>query len=130
MSAMNPKILLVDDETDIRMLFRLALQNAGFSVKEASDGLEAIGQLQVEEFDGVVIDISMPRLDGVSAIETFRLMRHGKDVPVIVMTALSDPQIRKSALEKGAVAYLVKPLTPDVLIDTLRHHVVDKAPGS
>ena len=127
MSATTPKILLVDDETDIRMLFRLALQNAGFSVKEASDGLEAIGQLQVEEFDGVVIDISMPRLDGVSAISTFKSMRHGRDVPVIVMTALSDPVIKKKAFDQGAVAYLVKPLAPDDLVQALHQHVVNKA---
>jgi CheY-like chemotaxis protein len=126
MNGNSPKILLVDDETDIRMLFRLALQNAGFTVKEASDGLEAIGQLQVEEFDGVVLDISMPRLDGVSAIDTFKIMRHGRNVPVIIMTALSDPQLKQRALDKGAVAYLVKPIAPDELVQTLHQHVVNK----
>jgi CheY-like chemotaxis protein len=126
MSAMNPKILLVDDETDIRMLFRLALQNAGFAVKEASDGLEAIGQLQVEEFDAVVLDISMPRLDGVAAIETFKTMRHGRDVPVIVMTALSDQRLKQKAFEKGAVAYLVKPIVPDELVSVLHQQLGNK----
>lgn len=120
---MSSKILLVDDETDIRMLFRLALQNAGYFVKEAADGLEAIGMVQVEAFDAVVLDISMPRLDGVSAIDTFRVMRNGKTVPIIVMTALSDAEIKRRAFEKGAVDFLVKPVSPNELIETLRRHI-------
>lgn len=121
---MSAKILLVDDENDIRMLFRLALQNAGYIVKEAADGLEAIGMVQVEAFDAVVLDISMPRLDGVSAIETFRSMRNGQTVPVIVITALSDAEIKRRAFEKGAVDFLVKPISPVDLIEALKRHVV------
>ncbi|MDF2440919.1 MAG: two-component system, chemotaxis family, chemotaxis protein CheY [Abditibacteriota bacterium] len=121
---MSAKILLVDDENDIRMLFRLALQNAGYVVKEAADGLEAIGMIQVEVFDAVVLDISMPRLDGVSAIDTFRVMRNGQTVPIIVMTALSDAEVKRRAFEKGAVDFLVKPISPTDLVETLRRHIV------
>lgn len=118
-----PKILLVEDDYDLRMLFRLALTDAGFNVKEASDGLEAIGFVQMEEFDAVVLDISMPRIDGCSALGTFRMMRNGRSIPVIVVTALSDPEVERRAFEAGAAAYLQKPITADVVIDTVRHHL-------
>lgn len=119
---MGPKVLLAEDDADLRMLFRIALQDAGFTVREASDGLEAIGLVQVEEFDAVVLDISMPRIDGCAALSTFRRMKNGEEVPVIVVTALSDPELKKRTMESGAVAYLEKPLSPDVIVDTIRQH--------
>lgn len=127
---MGPKILLVEDDMDLRMLFRLALTGAGFDVKEAADGLEAIGLVQIEEFDGVVLDISMPRIDGCSALGTFRMMRNGRTTPVIVVTALSDPDIEKRVFEAGAVAFLQKPITADVVVDTVRQHVATTQPAT
>ena len=120
---MGPKVLLVEDDMDLRMLFRISLQNAGFDVKEAADGLEAIGMVQIEEFDAVVLDISMPRIDGCSALGTFRMMRNGREIPVIVVTALSDAETEKRAYEAGASAYLQKPIAPDTIVDTVRQHL-------
>ncbi len=121
---LNPRVLLVEDDSDIRMLFRLALTDAGFVVKEAVDGLEAIGLVQVEEFDAILLDLSMPRIDGVSALDTFKIMRHGQTVPIIAVTALDDPAVEKRALEAGAVAFLRKPVTPQKVVDTVREHLL------
>lgn len=121
---LNPRVLLVEDDSDIRMLFRLALTDAGFVVKEAVDGLEAIGLVQVEEFDAILLDLSMPRIDGVSALDTFKIMRNGQTVPIIAVTALDDPAIEKRALEAGAVAFLRKPVTPQKVVDTVREHLL------
>ncbi len=121
---LNPRVLLVEDDSDIRMLFRLALTDAGFIVKEAVDGLEAIGLVQVEEFDAILLDLSMPRIDGVSALDTFKIMRHGQTVPIIAVTALDDPAIEQRALEAGAVAFLRKPVTPQKVVDTVREHLL------
>jgi len=122
--VLNPRVLLVEDDSDIRMLFRLALTDAGFVVKEAVDGLEAIGLVQVEEFDAILLDLSMPRIDGVSALDTFKIMRHGQTVPIIAVTALDDPAVEKRALEAGAVAFLRKPVTPQKVVDTVREHLL------
>lgn len=119
----GPKVLLAEDDADLRTLFRIALQQAGFSVREAGDGLEAIGLVQIEAFDAVVLDISMPRIDGCSALSTFRRLRNGEDVPVVVVTALIDPAIRQRALDSGAVEFLEKPIAPDDLVEAVRRHV-------
>lgn len=121
---MKPSILFAEDDADIRILFCLAMRDAGFAVKEASDGLEAIAALQVEEFDAIVLDLSMPRIDGVAALDTFRVMRNGQRVPVIVVTALDDPAVEKRAMDGGAAAFLRKPVTPQQVVETVRQHLL------
>jgi len=122
------KVLLVEDDPDMRLLFRLVLQNAGYAVKEAADGLQAIGMLQIEEFDAVVLDICMPRIDGCSALDTFKLMRHGRDTPVIAITALDDPALENRVYEAGAVAFLRKPLAPTQIVEAVRNAASAAAP--
>ncbi|HEX8236679.1 MAG TPA: response regulator [Abditibacteriaceae bacterium] len=120
---MKPRVLLVEDDADIRVLFGLAFREAGFSVQEATDGLEAIAALQLDIFDAIVLDLSMPRVDGVSALDTFKIMRNGADVPVITVTALDDPAIEKRALEGGAAVFLRKPVTPQQIVDAVREQI-------
>jgi two-component system response regulator MprA len=117
---MKPRVLLVEDDADIRVLFGLALREAGFMVGEASDGLEAIAALQADEFDAIVLDLSMPRIDGVSALDTFKIMRNGERVPVIAVTALDDPEVEKRTMESGAAIFLRKPVTPQQVIEAVR----------
>ncbi|MDQ3814650.1 MAG: response regulator [Armatimonadota bacterium] len=120
------KILLVEDDPDMRLLFRLILQNAGYAVKEAADGLQAIGMLQVEEFDAVMLDICMPRIDGCSALDTFKMMRHGQCTPVITITALDDPTLESRVYESGAFAFLRKPVAPSMMIETVRNAIAER----
>jgi DNA-binding response OmpR family regulator len=120
---MKPRVLLVEDDADIRVLFGMAFREAGFSVQEATDGLEAIAALQLDTFDAIILDLSMPRVDGVSALDTFKVMRNGADVPVITVTALDDPAIKKRALESGAAVFLRKPVTPQQLVDAVREQI-------
>jgi DNA-binding response OmpR family regulator len=120
---MKPRVLLVEDDADIRVLFGMAFREAGFSVQEATDGLEAIAALQLDTFDAIILDLSMPRVDGVSALDTFKVMRNGADVPVITVTALDDPAIKKRALESGAAVFLRKPVTLQQLVDAVREQI-------
>lgn len=117
------RVLLVEDDPDIRRMFDLSLQDAGFEVKQARDGLEAIAMLQLESFDAIVLDLSMPRVDGMSALDTFQLMPHGLGIPIIAVTALDDPSVKQRALEAGAVEFLRKPLPPQRIIDALNKHI-------
>jgi CheY-like chemotaxis protein len=119
------KILLVDDDSEIRRYFKMALEGAGFHVTEAQDGLSAIATLQNLHFDAIVLDLSMPRVDGVAALDTFKIMRNGVRVPVITATAFGDEAIEQRALESGAAAFLRKPVPADVLVETVQRCITE-----
>ena len=127
---MGPRILLVEDDSDLRGLFRLALETSGFQVREAADGLQAIGMVQIEEFDLVILDIAMPNIDGCAAIETFKRIRNARAMPIIVVTALNDPKLQERVYNAGAVAFINKPLTPVELVDYVRQYAAPIAIGS
>lgn len=117
------RILLVEDDPGIRTMFRMALSGAGYLVREAVDGLDAIGALQTEAFDMVVTDLSMPRVDGVSALDTFSMMPNGQNIPIIAVSAVDDPEVEQRALDSGAVVFLHKPLTARELLDEVKRHL-------
>lgn len=117
------RVLLIEDDDDIRRVFGLALVKEGFVVTEANDGLEALDIVQTEEFDALVLDLSMPRVDGVAMLDTFRTMPSGKKVPIIVVTALDDPAIEQRTMEAGATAFLRKPILPTKVASTVRRHL-------
>ena len=117
------RILLVEDDPDIRTVFRVALMSAGYAVREVVDGLDAIGALQAEAFDMIITDLSMPRVDGVSALDTFALMPNGQNIPIIAVSAVDDPAVEQRTLDSGAVVFLHKPLTARELIDEVRKYL-------
>jgi CheY-like chemotaxis protein len=118
-----PKVLLVEDDADIRKVFRFALMSEGFAVTEASDGLEALHIVQGEEFDAVVLDLSMPRMDGASMLDRFRTMAGGKQVPIVIVSALDDPAVEERMMQIGATAFLRKPILPAKVASTVRRHL-------
>jgi two-component system chemotaxis response regulator CheY len=120
---MSHKILLVEDAEDTRAVFRLGLELEGFQVVEAADGLEMISILQIEEVSAMVVDISMPRIDGISAIRTVKAMPRHRNAVVIVVTALLDPDVQARAYEAGAVEVLSKPIAPPRIVETLRKYL-------
>lgn len=123
-------ILTVEDSPNIRRLIAYNLQRAGFKVLEAGDGKEAVRLLQKTVPDLVVLDIRMPEMDGFQLLELMRRYPKAAAIPVVMMTALSQPEDVDRALRLGVVDYLVKPLDPAVLIakvkEALTHHL---APG-
>ena len=120
---MISRILLVEDDPGIRTMFRMALSSAGYLVREAVDGLDAIGALQTEAFDMIVTDLSMPRVDGVSALDTFSMMPNGQNIPIIAVSAVDDPAVEQRTLDSGAVVFLHKPLTARELINEVKKHL-------
>lgn len=109
------RVLVVDDEKDIRQIIRLLLENAGYSVLEAPDGEVAVNLLGEErDVDLVIMDIMMPRLSGVEA--TARI-RNFSTVPVLFLTAKSFDSDKMSAYAAGGDDYLVKPFSaPELLL--------------
>ncbi|GHH96964.1 response regulator transcription factor [Neobacillus kokaensis] len=107
------KILLVDDEFEMRQLLRLYLQQEGFVVEEAENGKEAYEKIIKNEYQLMILDIMMPLMDGWQTLEEVRKIT---DMPVIMLTAKGTVKDKVSGLSKGADDYLVKPFDAEELI--------------
>jgi CheY-like chemotaxis protein len=100
------RLLIVDDDPDIRLMLYDRLTGDGYGVETVSEGLEALEKLR-DGFDGVLLDINLPGIDG---LEVLRRIRHMDAVlPVIMVTASENKQRAEQALTMGAQAYLLKP---------------------
>jgi DNA-binding response OmpR family regulator len=101
-------VLVVDDEKMIRSLLKMSLQRMGYEVTTADDGAEALDLFQTEQFDLVLLDILMPKVDGFTVCSE---IRRESDVPVVMLTALNRPDDIVRGLELGADNYITKPFT-------------------
>ena len=103
---MNYKILVADDEAEIRSLLKLYLENEGYSVVEAVDGLEAMEKLKSDKPDLCVLDIMMPGMDGYQVL---RKLREDSNIPVIIFSAKDADSEKILGLNLGADDYIAKP---------------------
>jgi DNA-binding response OmpR family regulator len=103
------RILVADDEKDIRSVLALYLENAGYAVVEAVDGQQALDVLEAQPIDLCLLDIMMPKLDGYQVLKH---VRQTSDVPVIVISAKGQDPEKILGLNLGADDYLVKPFNP------------------
>src|SRR5215213_4868400 len=119
MRAMSgrPRVLVVEDDADISGALRRSLDKEGYDVRVAPDGETAIDEAGVFEPDAVVLDLGLPRLDGV---EVCRRLRDDGDVPILILTARDALEARVEGLDSGADDYLVKPFERDELLARLR----------
>lgn len=111
------RILLVDDEPDLRRMVRRYLEAEGFEVAEASDGEAALARLSQSSADLVVLDVSMPGMDGFEVLRTIRATSH---IPVIMLTARAEEIDRVVGLTVGADDYVTKPFSPRELVARVR----------
>jgi CheY-like chemotaxis protein len=102
-------ILVVDDYLVTQRILRQILQNAGYQVSLAGDGFEALEQIEAQSFDLVILDLAMPRLDGLEVLARVRASEQHHDLPIIMLTASGDDQMRETARKNGASAFLTKP---------------------
>ena len=107
------RILVVDDEKMIRNVIKEYAEFDGFEVTEAEDGMEAVEICRKEDFDLIVMDIMMPRLDGYSAIKE---IRKTKQIPVIMLSARGEEYDKLFGFEIGIDDYVVKPFSPKELL--------------
>lgn len=112
------RVLIVDDEPDVRKVVRMTLEKAGYDVIEAEDGEKAIEAIKADEnpliLDVIICDIRMPKINGVEAINYFQ--QEWPRVPLIVLTGFPDMDMATGFLKKGVVDYLVKPVEKEKLI--------------
>ncbi|NTU79364.1 MAG: PAS domain S-box protein [Chloroflexales bacterium] len=127
--AARPRILLVDDSTEHRQIIKDYLQAHGYAVRVAHNGLEALAMAREEPPAFVLMDIQMPKMDGLEAIRRLRDDARLRAVPVLALTALAMPDDRKRCLDAGATAYLSKPIRLQDLLATIRAMLVEQCPA-
>ncbi len=106
---MNKKVLLVEDETDLRKMMKILLEIHGFDVVEAADGYEAVEKAVLESPDLILMDMAMPVMGGLDSTRTIRTHKHLSDVPIVAVTAYGD-FYDKRARDAGCTDVLHKPL--------------------
>ncbi|MBN1937690.1 MAG: response regulator [Anaerolineae bacterium] len=111
-----PSILVVDDDEGLRQLLRLTLQFAGMDVREAGDGLDALAQIRAEPPDLVLLDVMMPKMDGLTVCRTLRADPDTEDLPVMMISGKTDPRSIQQGLDNGANEYITKPFCIQELI--------------
>ena len=113
---MNKRIMAVDDSPSVRKLLEFSLKAKGYLVSTAEDGQEALGVLDQEKFDGIILDINMPRMDGFEFLRRVRAEGQHAAIPVLMLTTEGQDADRAKAMSLGATAYIVKPFKPtDIL---------------
>jgi two-component system response regulator MprA len=113
----RPRVLVVEDDTDIAGVLRRSLDKEGYDVRVAGDGETALDEAGVFEPDAVVLDLGLPKLDGV---EVCRRLRTEGDVPILILTARDALDARVEGLDSGADDYLVKPFEREELLARIR----------
>jgi two-component system, chemotaxis family, chemotaxis protein CheY len=112
-------ILAVDDSASMRQMVTFTLKNAGFNVVEAVDGQDALDKTHGREFNLVLTDQNMPRMDGISLTKKLRENPRFKTTPILILTTESSDQMKQAGRSAGATGWLVKPFDPAKLVEVI-----------
>ncbi|MCD6459822.1 response regulator [bacterium] len=113
---MANRILVVDDSQTVRTLLSFILKSNGFDVESAINGVDALEKIYKDEFDLVVCDVNMPKMDGLTLIKVLRLQDIYRELPIIVVSTEESDEDKQKGMEAGANVYLVKPTEPTNLL--------------
>ncbi len=112
-------ILAVDDSASMRQMVSFTLKNAGFNVVEAVDGQDALEKANSRDFNLVLTDQNMPRLDGIGLTTRLRQNPKFKTTPILILTTESSDQMKQAGRAAGATGWLVKPFDPAKLVEVI-----------
>jgi two-component system, chemotaxis family, chemotaxis protein CheY len=110
------RILIVDDAATVRMYYRLILEEAGYLVVEAVNGIEAMEKALRDTFDLYIVDVNMPKQDGYGFLRDLRGREELRQVPALMVSTEAASNDKKRAYVAGANLYLVKPVKPEELL--------------
>ena len=113
------RVLVIDDEPDVRWLIRMSLERAGHEVLAAEDGLRGVALAMKQHPDVIVLDLMMPVMDGYTVLDELAKDPRTAGIPVLVLSARAIPSEAKRATEAGARRFLEKPFDPEVLAEEL-----------
>jgi two-component system chemotaxis response regulator CheY len=113
-------ILAVDDSASMRQMVSFTLKSAGYNVVEAVDGQDAWEKAGGRDFDLVLTDQNMPRMDGISLTKKLRETSQFKATPILILTTESSDQMKQAGRSAGATGWLVKPFDPAKLLEVIK----------
>ena len=116
----RPTVLIVEDNEDNRMIYRLGLEHAGYRVLQAVNGAEGVALACASLPDAILMDVSLPVLDGLEATRRLKADPATRHIPIIVITAHAMTTDREKALAAGCDAYLAKPIAPQAVTHAVR----------
>ncbi|MGA3065951.1 MAG: response regulator [Tepidisphaeraceae bacterium] len=122
------RILIVDDETNIRLMLRTALQSAYYELQEATDGRQALDAISKWSPNVMVLDLSMPLMDGMAVLQELQSVRPERKPRIIVLTAYGSIRAAVKATRLGAIDFLEKPISPDEVRESVESALSEPMP--
>jgi len=122
MSDATPQALVIDDDPDMNSIVGAYVEMSGLAYRSAADATAGLAEIARDRPDVVLLDVMLPDMDGFEVLRRIRGAPATRDLPVILLTALGDPESRRRGREAGATDYLAKPFDPDTLMRAIRLH--------
>ncbi|WP_246116178.1 response regulator [Denitromonas halophila] len=120
MDSVSKNILAIDDSASIRQMVNFTLKSAGYHVVDAVDGRDGLERAKSQQFDLVLTDQNMPRMDGLALIRALREMPAYQRTPILMLTTESSDEMKLQGRAAGATGWMVKPFDPLKLIEVVR----------
>ncbi len=121
------RILLVDDEEDLRKMLKFRLEAMSYDVLEASDGQDGLNTARTLRPDLIILDLMLPKLDGFKVCRMLKFDEKYKAIPIIMFTARAQEKDKDLGKEMGADAYITKPFEPGVLLGKIKELLVNSS---
>jgi CheY-like chemotaxis protein len=116
------RLLLVEDDVNVAKLYRMLLESRGYAVRHASDGVEGLDAARQERPDLILLDVMMPRMNGITFLQALREDPSLGAVPTVVLSNFREPRLVERAMALGALEYMVKAQTrPETLVGAIPH---------
>lgn len=113
-------ILAVDDSASMRQMVAIVLKDAGHDVVQANDGMDGLEKAKAQQFDLVLTDVNMPRMDGITLVAELRKLPAFKFTPILLLTTECSAEKKLEGKTAGATGWLVKPFDPEKLLATIK----------
>jgi CheY-like chemotaxis protein len=123
MTAAQKTVMLVEDNPHNRKIFSGMLAHAGFRVIEAEDGYQALEKVKTEKPDLILMDLSIPGVDGWEVTRRLKSLEHSKSIPIIALTAHAMRGDEERAIQAGCDGYLAKPISPKKVVEEVKRYL-------
>lgn len=123
------RVLIVEDDDDIRNMYAMWLEDSGFDVIEARDGAEGVFRAVEQRPQAVLMDVAMPRMDGLEATRRLRSFPATANLPILIVSAYATRHDRERAFDAGANEFLAKPCDLEVVVSRLREYARERGSG-
>ena len=125
----KPRILVVEDDADLRTILRLQLLSSGYEITETGNGAEGFAAIQEDTPDCVILDLMMPVMDGFGFLKRVRSLMALQDIPILILTASEDERNKMRGFQYQADSYMSKPYDLDELTEEVGRLIAEKRTG-